>query len=297
MSWLAAATKAAGTPKVSIIQTLKSNMAEFQPARDPSVVHASDITNTSFCPRAWVLRDQAGDKPKGQWISTALKATFDLGHATAKELIENWGADTVVGHWDCKSCKAQRTFSKRPTTGCTKTDRVCNWEYREVDFQSVEYAVSGSLDVLFDLGVPKLALTELKTYAADEFDKMLAPLPEHRIRTQVYMKIVSDSGSPYKDKINLHEARVLYVSRGFGRMNKEHNEILPFREFVVPRDDQDSEVQLALNKGKQIKLYRENQLMPSGLCGTPLDKQAKACKYCSECFSGKKPAQQPGLYV
>jgi hypothetical protein len=184
----------------------------------------------------------------------------------------------------------------QPKPGCTSAGKgQCNWQYSEVNFKSVETGIDGNLDVLFDLGGNKLAVTELKIYAADEFDKMLAPLPEHRTRTRLYLKIIADSDSPYKNKINLHQARVFYTSRGFGKMNKEFNEILPFREFVIDRDDDALDVKTALEKGRQIKIYREQGLMPSGICVSPMDKTAKACKHCDKCFSGEYPAQQKEL--
>jgi hypothetical protein len=293
MSWLKAATIAAGIPKISIIAKLKQSMSAMEPARDYKTVHASDVTKPDFCPRRWAYYSMSGTTPPGMWIGTALRATFDLGHAMAKVLTEQWARDIAVGNWRCKTCGAQRTMSLQPKPGCLKGD--CHWEYQEAEFVSQAYGISGSIDVLFDLGASLLAITELKTYAADEFDKMLTPLPEHRTRTRLYMKLVADSDSPYKNKINVHQARILYASRGYGRMNAEHGEVLPFREFVVERDDQALDVQLALNKGLQVKVYREQGLMPSGICGTPLEKTAKACKFCQECFSGKNPSNQPPL--
>lgn len=295
MSWLKQASMDHNKPKTGIIHVLRQNMAAYEQARDHSVVHASDVTYSSFCPRHWALLDLSGGKPKGQYVATALRATYDLGHATADTLITEWGADRVIGNWRCKSCRAQRFFTTKPKNGCKLLDRDCHWQYQELRFESKEYGISGSLDVLFDLGATQLVITELKTYAADEWEKMVAPLPEHRVRTQLYMKIVADSASGYANRINLHEARVFYVSRGFGKMNAEYNEILPFKEFVIKRDDQSPDLQRALKKGKQIKIFREQQLMPSGICGSPMDKQAKACSTCQACFSGQYPAQQEAL--
>lgn len=122
---------------------------------------------------------------------------------------------------------------------------------------------------------------------------MLVPLPEHRIRTSLYLKLVSDSGSPYLNHINLHEARVLYVSRGFGKQHPVYKEILPFKEFVVERDD--SLFQKPLILAKQVKVFRESGKIPSGICKTALDKRAKACEVCAQCFSGKHPSEQEAL--
>jgi hypothetical protein len=293
MSWLAEATKAAGVPKTSIIKRLIQAMAAFDPARDHQVVHASDVTKDQFCARRWAFYGLTNTSPEGQWVGTALRATFDLGHETARVLTEDWAKGFAIGNWECKTCGSQRTMTTRPGDGCPKMGN-CNWTYKEVKFESVEYGISGSIDVFFDLGAMNLTVTELKTFAADEFDKMLAPLPEHKTRTRLYLKLIADSVSPFKGKINLHQGRILYVSRGYGRKNEEHGEILPFREFVVDRDDEHPDVVLALQKGKSIKVYREQGLMPGGICATPLDKVAKTCKHCSLCFSGKYP---PGKKV
>jgi hypothetical protein len=294
MSWLTDATKAAGVPKTSIIANLKKNMAGWEEARPISVVHASDITKTTFCPRHWAFLDMTKKEPVGSFVSTALRATYDLGHKTAEVLIEDWAEGFAVGNWKCNTCNAQRTMTVKPPKGCGLVKGSCDWKYQEVSFVSKEYGVSGSIDVFFDLGALRLITTELKTYAADEFDKMVAPLPEHRIRTQLYLKLIADSNNAFKDRINLHEARIFYTSRGFGRKNVEHNEILPFREFTVLRDDEYPDLAKALARAKQIKVFREEGLMPGGICGSPADKVAKSCSNCQVCFSGQHPAQQVG---
>jgi hypothetical protein len=116
--------------------------------------------------------------------------------------------------------------------------------------------------------------------------------------------MADDPSFIYKDMVNLLEGRVLYTSRGHGKANAQFNgEVLPFKEFEVPRDDQ-ALVQV-IARAKQLKVFRdltviENEVksmgpMPSGVCGTPLDKVAQKCKYCTRCFNGKTPAEQPAL--
>src|SRR6185312_15433048 len=134
----------------------------------------------------------------------------------------------------------------------------------------------------FDLGVSKYMVTELKTINPDEFEKIVAPLPEHRLRTNLYLKLWADPGSTYTDRINLHEGRVLYVSRAHGKKNLDHNgEILPFKEYEVARNDDD--LLPILNNAKQLKAYRDTMAMPSGICATALDKTAKSCSFCIRC--------------
>lgn len=292
--WLKQATIQVNAPKQSIIEVLRKRMGRYEEGRSREVLHASDITKDNFCPRREAFLDLAGvKKGKGGYVATALRLTYDMGSRTAQQLIEDWAGDAAVGDWKCRRCGDTRTMCKRPANGCVKS-KDCLWEYREVVVVSMEFGVSGSLDLLFDVGTPKLLPVELKTVAAEEFDKLLAPLPEHRLRTNLYMKLIADSASPYKESINVHEGRVLYVSRGYGRKNDQHGgEILPFKEFVVQRNDED--LKGVLSRASQLKVFRQVGSMPSGICHTAMDKTAKACEQCAQCFSGAFPAQQGPL--
>jgi hypothetical protein len=296
--WLKNAVLDSATPTMSIITRLKMHVGGYQPARSRDVVHASDVTKPNFCPRQWALLDLLAKKKKDEYIATALQTTFDIGNATAKLVTDEWLGDAAVGNWKCRSCGDQRTFCSKPANGCKKQG-MCNWEYAEVVFESQQYGVSGSIDVMVDLGVLMVAVTELKIIRVEDFEKITTPLPEHSQRTQLYLKLIADSASVYKDRINLHEARVVYVSRGYGKKNLDHDgEILPFREFIVKRDDK--RIQPLLDMAKQVKVFRESLPsgainMPSGICKLPTDKYAKNCGECAACFSGNYPATQPAL--
>jgi hypothetical protein len=292
--WLKSAVIESNQPKESIITVLRKKLGGYEEGRKRDVVHASDITKPDFCPRHEAFLDFAGtEKGQGQFIPTALRVTFDMGKALEKVLIENWAGDTVVGNWACRRCQAQRSMCTKPKNGCGKSDD-CIWEYRQTLVESPVCGVSGSPDVLFDVGVSKLLLTELKTMNATEFDAIVAPLPEHRIRTNLYLKLVAESNSPYKNLINLHEGRVFYVSRSYGKKHDGYNgEILPFKEYTVKRDD--DALKPTLQRATQFKIFREQGLMPSGICATALEKTAKNCTSCQACFSGSKPSQQEPL--
>lgn len=293
MKWLKQITKEAHEPKFGIIDVLKNNLGSYDRNRSMDVVHASDTTKDHFCPRFWALNDMTGGKPQFEHISTALAATFRLGNLIGETVREEWLGQAAIGNWHCRRCNASRTMCQKPAIGCTKSSD-CQWKYVEPNFVSQTYGVSGSIDVLTDLGAPTWVVTELKIMKVEDFDKLYTPLPEHRIRTSLYMKLISDSGSAYKHRINMHEARVLYVSRGFGKKNEAaKGEVLPFKEFVVPRDDM--VIEAPLQKALQIKVFREKGLMPSGICNTMMDKRAKACKHAILCFSGNHPSQQEEL--
>jgi hypothetical protein len=225
-------------------------------------------------------------------VSTALGATYGVGRATAKLVVEEWLGQKIIGNWECERCGQQVTMQAKPNYPCPSPYGVHRWEYREPGFVSQEYGVSGSIDAFVDLG-QKLITTEIKILNVDDWETLIAPLAEHRIRTSMYLKIIADSGSPFTERINLHEARTLYVSRGYGKKHLGYNEILPFKEFVVQRDDALLSRPLAM--AKQVKVFREQQLVPSGICSTALDKHARACTTCHACFGGKYPAAQPAI--
>ena len=54
-------------------------------------------------------------------------------------------------------------------------------------WQAEEYGIQGGIDALFNIGAPQLVITEIKTLNPTDFDTIMAPLPEHRLRTNLYM--------------------------------------------------------------------------------------------------------------
>lgn len=288
MKFLKDAHEQAFAPKMSIINRLIDGLGGYEPARSHEVVHASDITKESFCPRQTALLDLTKGKKKDEWIEPAMRVTFDTGNVMADLFREKWGSGWVYGDWECVRCGAQRTFCVKPVCPCPAAKGLmCSWRYREMNFVSKTYDVSGSLDSVCDLGSPQLFVTELKIIAPTEFEKIVAPLPEHRIRTSLYLKLVEDSNSAYKIRLNLQKAKVLYISRAYGKKHDKYGQILPFKEFDVARDDK--ALGPALEKAKKVKEWRTLKKMPAGVCATSADKLAKQCSMCSFCFSGKYP--------
>lgn len=280
--------EAALEPKYSVIECLKKIMGHTEPARAWDVLHASEIMDTDFCPRRVALMELLGRKRGGQFIPPALRATFDMGKDVATRVCEHWGTDKVYGDWECRRCRAEAKF-------CIKPKGVCHdghghdWRYVEVRFEVAEYSVTGSLDLLMNLGAPRLFVIEVKIMAPEEFAKLKAPLAEHRLRTNLYLHLVEHSGSPIASQINLSRAMVLYVSRGFGNKNDEHHgQIIPFKEYEVKRDDSDLAPYLA--EALDVKRWRLAKLMPAHKCTTPHCQRAKGCPVVKDCYSGKFPA-------
>jgi hypothetical protein len=280
-------------PKQSIISVLKQTLGGSQPGRSMKVLHASDVTQTDFCPRRWAFFDLFEKDPPMDTVSTAMDMTYRMGTVTERLLVEEWAGEAVVGNWRCRWCGDKRSMVPKPDGYCGgqapwPTPRKHWWQYCQMVVEAPEYDIQGGLDALFNIGAPQLVVTELKTLNPVEFDSILTPFPEHRLRTNLYMWILDHSQNPYKDKINTTEARVLYISRGYGKMNAEWNEILPFKEFVVKRNDAD--LAEFLKRAAALRVFRKVGHMPHGICSTALDKIAKKCSVAQACFSGTYPA-------
>ena len=290
VTFLKAAAQEALGPKKSIIDIMRKELGGYQPARSHETVHASDLTKDHFCPRQTALLTILKAKKKDEYINTALQVTFDAGNVMSDLFREKWAGQHVYGNWRCKCCNSTVTFKQKPINVPCKMGGKCDWGYEEVNFVSQQYQVSGSLDAIMDLGAPKLFVTELKIIAVDAFEKLVAPLAEHRIRTNLYLNLVENSSSVFNGRINTKEARVFYVSRGFGKKHPDYNEILPFKEFKVERDDES--LTPYLKKAEDIVVFKKTGALPHGVCKTSMDSPAKKCSVCKQCFSGKYPPTQ-----
>lgn len=283
LTWMNKVASEKLAPTKSIIGILRQNLRGYRKARSHETVHASDITKEDFCPRQVALLHLHEKEKKDEFIGTALQATFDIGNAVGDMVPEQWAGDAAIGNWECLRCGDRATFTTKPKKVC-KHGGWCHFKYEEVNFISKQYDVSGGIDVFFDLGGLKKVVTELKIINVADFDKIVAPLAEHRIRTAMYLKLIDDSSHPFKSSINVNEGRVLYVSRGFGKKNTDHaGEILPFKEYVVTRDD--AAVQPYLDKAMAVKVFKETGVVPKGICKSLDDKACKKCAVVSECWA------------
>ena len=278
-------------PPASLVQLLHDNVGGFEPHRGFKHLHASDLTKPGdgFCPREVVLCGLTKKKPKGQYIPTAMAVTFQTGRAMQRLLNEVWLPDQMVGNWECQSCGAQRTFSKRPSGHCGRSGIRCNWGYEEVRVRDPVSGASGGIDGLLDVGEKRLLVIEAKIIKGDDWEKLAAPLAEHTQRVRLYLKLIARNGGVLADTINTDYGIVLYMMRGHGKKQESVGTISPFKEFRVSRDD--AKIRHLLSKANAVTYAREQNKIPCGVCHTSFTSRAKSCAVLSECFSGKYPHQ------
>lgn len=270
---------------------LHDQMAGYDEPRSRLITHASDLTNdeVEFCPRERALQLYTGSKSKGRYIDPCLTYTFAMGHYMAEMLIEEWLGDIVVGDWVCTHCKMALVFSKRPKVAC-KNCGGTHWKYKEIRVKDETTGVSCGLDLLVKLpNRPKLQLIEIKTMIKDQWKALKAPLAEHRLRTNLYLRVAS--GSDYRNQIDTKQGILFYMIKGYGGsvdedLSKEGitDKMTPFKEFVVTRNDEDTEIYF--KKGRAVQVYKDTGVAPEGVCETYDCKRAKSCEMRAKCFSG-----------
>ena len=282
----------------SIKRMLHETVPGYRPPRDHKIVHASDLTKEEeFCPRQFALYDLTGKKPRDEFIGTSQQTTFDVVRIMQSLIREHWlPRDKVIGHWECKWCGKIRHFSPRPQR-CGDCKRS-SFKYNEVTLFSDELGVWGGIDLLVNVGEPKLRMVELKIMDKDYWKALKMPLAEHTWRTRLYLKIIGTSRSKWADRINSQVAHVLYKGRMYGTKDGEaikwnsKDRFSPFKEYLIERDD--SSVGVVSIKARMLKAFRENgeAYMPSGVCASGFDARAKWCPVAPQCFSGRWPAKE-----
>lgn len=268
---------------VSVVKMLVKTMGGYFPERSHKTVHASDVTKEDFCPRQFRLLDHYGlERPK-EYLPPAQKATFDVGRATADLFCNEWAGKAAVGPWKCRACEhVQTQWSSKPQSNCPSCGRR-SWTYHEPVFVEQSSKISGSIDVMLEVGHPKLLMGELKIMKGEAYNALAAPLAEHKLRTQLYLRLIEGSHNPHRVRVNTQEARILYVSREFGKKDPSTNMIMPVKEFRVVRDDAATDEYFS--RGKEVHDARQSGSIPSHrICPHVGCKTAKECPVRAQCW-------------
>lgn len=267
---------------------LQENLEGYSKARSVNRVHASDLTkdNPAFCPREIALMRITGKKRKDQFLGQALKVTFAIGESYHDMIRNVWLRNIAVGNWKCPHCEYKIEFSKLPKIKCP-TCGSDKWVYDEVGFKSTELDITGSIDFIADLQMQKSVIVEIKSMDKDQFAELIAPLAEHRVRTNLYLKIIDSSESKLKERITLDHARVIYVSKGYGKKDI-NGKFTPFKEYIVQRND--DVLEPYTKKAIMMKKFTDEGVIPCGVCKNSFDPRIKACLAAPDCFGMSYPA-------
>lgn len=269
---------------MSLLSVLNNRLAGYDEARSFKNIHASALMNeTEFCPREVALLDITGILPKNKYISVPLRVTFDQGDSLHQMVRNDWLRDIAVGTWKCPHCGTKKPFQKVPKVACPSCGDK-KWEYDEERFKSVSSGASGGIDFFVDIGAPTLSVVEIKTISKDDFKTLHAPLAEHRLRTNFYLWLIRDSDRLDKTHINVDTAKILYISKGYGAKD-DAGSITPFKEFDVAYNP-DSLIKY-INKAKEVKLFRENKIIPVRICSTSFVGRVKKCACPKQCWSSQ----------
>lgn len=269
----------------TLVQMLDQRLSGYVSARSHRKIHASSVTSEykQFCPREYALLDILKKKQKDEYLTTATRVAFDVGDFYSDLIRNNWLADIAVGDWKCHFCGVEVPFCKKPTFSCKSCGKK-HWRYEEVSIVSESCGISGSIDLIVDVGKPKYVTIEIKSMDKDQFNDLAGPLSEHRARTCLYLNLIEDSNVPFKSKLETEFGIVLYVSKGYGKKSPEEGKVLPFREFRVTRDAVD--ISHYWSEATKIHEFRRHGgALPKGICDTGMCKRAASCPVKQECFS------------
>lgn len=278
---------------------LHQRIAMFEEPRPHFPLRASDLLKPTaeFCPREHAFMDMGVAKKKGSFVGTSLRMTFNHGTFMERQIRDVYLRDIVVGQWECGICHHEHSsFGKAPKIKCPSCGWGNKWGYKEPRFADEETGVSGGIDMLLDIGQPKLLIVEIKTMTPEDFKTLAAPLAEHKFRTSLYLKLAESSKWEVSDRVNTTESKILYVTKSFGFKDEtlklagiKDAPFSPFKEFTIRRNDDILANPMA--KAKVLQKWRATkQGMPAGVCSNGLCKRAQGCPAVAPCFSGSYPS-------
>lgn len=276
-------------PKSSLKELINDNVGGYSKPRSQKGIHASALTKeVEYCPREIALMQLLDVTYKNEWIPTQLQLTFDEGNDKQGRINNDYLQDFMAGPWKCRSCDNEvEWYVGKPTYGCCKKPY---YEYEEAFLLDPDSGAQGALDGLISFpGIKLLRLAEIKIMALSMFEKLKAPLAEHKLRTELYLYLLDVSGMAEKHGIGTKSGNILYCLRGHGKKD-ETGSISPLKEFVIQRNDDN--IKYLIDKAKAVTTFRKLEKtgvvkVPTGICPSMDCKRSKSCQVRKQCFSGK----------
>lgn len=289
-----AKNKSAGQDCDDLMYHLHKALAGHDPARTTKRVHASELfhKDREFCPREFALLDKLNKTRPDEFVSAASRYTFDAGNWHGNWLVHKLAdKGLVLGDWQCRHCAHMYELQDRPDK-CTKCKHK-HFDHIEHRFKSLTSDVSCGVDVIRKTVSGKYRAVEIKSMKKEEFSALAGPLAEHKIRTNLYMRIIEDSSDPVRHKMDTKKAEIVYVLKGgWEKFQKpkewrfEDDQYTVFKVFEIERDD--TKTQTKFEHAIRLKEFREGKKgIPLGLCSSRYCQRAENCAVKQECFSGK----------
>lgn len=265
-------------------------------ARPIYPVHASDLTreDPEFCPRRIVLHRILGTPIPPQKVPHAMRVTWDEGNDKQARMNNNYLRDYMVGRWECDRCLTVLHWGPCPDYedhGDCTAGRSHKWRYVEPFFRHPS-GFTGSVDGVVKISADVLRLIEVKIIKSDFFRDLKAPYGEHRIRTQLYLRLVDENKEFKSHGIDTKYGHIIYIMRGHGQKNSQ-GVISPFKEFIVQRSDKEVDRYIAMSSAASVTAKTKEALRlktPKGICSTMMCRRASVCEVAKQCFSGEYPS-------
>ncbi len=277
---------------------IHKTLSDFDARRSHHIIHASELTkDDGICCREYALLDVLGDDVvlPDRDKSASEEVTWEFGRMI-QERVVHWFADAgiALSDWECRGCGKMEGICKRPR----QCEECGSSAYRAVEprFISKKSGASCGIDLFVQFGTGPIKIVEIKTIDPKEFKELKMPLQEHRLRTNLYMRIVEESDDPFRFEVDTKEAIVFYVSKGgYGCADPDLRRwglseyFSPFKEFEVSRHD--SSTNEISRRAKVVTDFRAGKVgMPEGVCATMMTERALKCVCRKPCFSGDFPA-------
>lgn len=279
-----------GIQKSSLKYHCHLRMAGKDNPRSVYPIHASDLTKDDFCPRRYVLMERLGCRNPAMFLSTSVRATYDLGKSLQDILVLDWVTDLAIGTWKCQRCDKLYSFQKVPESCCGAR----RFKYIEEKFISPN-GYTGSIDLIINLG-GLYTIVEVKTIVKDDFKKLSKmPLAEHRARTNLYLRLLKDCSSEDDrvKKINTDHALIFYICKGYGVKDsfvKDHglfdSGFSPFKEYSLNYDKELADYYVS--SSLLVKKGVQSEKLPDRVCTSITEgSNSMKCHMVNRCWNAR----------
>lgn len=259
------------TPMIELLKAVKPESQHF---RSGEFIHVSDVIGK--CVRKIALMRKMNLRHPQESIMEGKAVTFAIGeslHDYVKGRFAKGHPDKVWADWKCKcGASAHRgTLADRKSKTCDECNTAID-QHNEVPFVDPRYSLKGTPDLLLwmdDHGA--YYIVEIKSMAANAWNELSMPLPDHKVQVALYWSIMREAGIPLVDKVS-----ILYV-------NKEYSFKFPYKEFML--NPLSVDISPYIDDLDSLKASTDGGPLPPRItCGSNTAPEAKKCSVCVTCF-------------